>query len=96
MQPPDALPLVGDPINNPCDTLYFHHNVYPSRASFYSAAPDLSYTRVTKIGLIDPDESIKGHASKNTWKTTSIKFTPKGESFPFAALAPRVILLRTL
>ena len=61
-----------------------------SRAPFYSAAPDLlQTTRVTKIGLIDLDESIEGHASKNTWKTTSIKFTPKREFLPFVAFALR-------
>ena len=50
------------------------------------------YTCVTKIGLIVPDDLIKGLASRNTQGTTSIKFTPKWESFPFAAFAPGVIL----
>ena len=76
--------------------MYYHHVDYLCWDTFYSAALDLSYTHVTKIGLIDPDESTKGHTSRNTWKTTSIKFTLKGESFPFAAFAPGVILLWTL
>ena len=68
----------------PCTTI----TTSPSRAPLYSAAPDLlQITRVTKIGLIDLDESIEGHASKNTWKTTSIKFTPKRGFLPFAAFA---------
>ena len=54
----------------PCTTI----TTSSSRAPFYSAVPDLlQTTRVTKIGLIDLDELIEGHASKNTWKTTSIK-----------------------
>ena len=54
-RPQDALLLVGDPINTPRDTPYdVSRYVAP-----FSAAPRPSNTRVTKIGLIDPDDPTK-------------------------------------
>ena len=70
--------------------MYYHHDVsFSGPFLFGCAGSSFKTTRVTKIGLIDLDEPIEGHASKNTWKTTSIKFTPKREFLPFAAFALR-------
>ena len=53
--PSDALLLAGDPINTPRDTPYD----VPCYMAPFSAAPRLFNTRVTKIGLIDPDNPTK-------------------------------------
>ena len=53
--PSDAPPLASDPINTPCDTLMTSHATW--HHSWLRRDP--SNTRVTKIGLIDPDDPTK-------------------------------------
>ena len=59
MQPSDTLLLVGDPINTPRDTLVPPSHQLSALKHVFLGCAEPSYTRVTKLGLIDPDNPTR-------------------------------------